>query len=94
MTKVVWRNIKASKRFNVRLYRNIGTMLFISVVLNVCLGMAIYKLYFNQPESTYYATYGEIPPILLKDLDSPNYSSTPLLSQGPKKDDDTREIPR
>ncbi|OGV33997.1 MAG: hypothetical protein A3E88_04570 [Legionellales bacterium RIFCSPHIGHO2_12_FULL_35_11] len=80
MSKQTWRNIQNSKRFYVRVYRKLGTILLFSVALNGFLGMAIYHLYFSLPEPDFYATYGDIPPILLTALDEPSYSSTPLLA--------------
>lgn len=92
MSKQVWRAIKNSKRFYVRYYRKLGTVLLISVILNVMLGMAIYRIYFNLPEPDFYATYGDTPPVLLKALDEPNYSSTPLLGVENPDESDKVEV--
>jgi intracellular multiplication protein IcmM len=79
MTKQVWNTIKRSKRFYVRYYRKLGSILILSATFNIVLGLAITYKYLNLPERDYYSTYGETPPVLLAAMDEPNYSSTPLL---------------
>ncbi len=93
MTKAVWQHIKNSKRFYVRTYRNIGSMLLVSVIINVLLGVFVAFVYFELPEPDFYATYGEIPPIKLFAMNSPNYSSTPLLPDDRQYESDERQIP-
>ena len=41
----------------------------------------------------FYATYGEIPPIKLFAMNSPTYSSTPLLPDDRQYESDNRHIP-
>lgn len=94
MTRRVWDLIKHSKRFYVRSYRRAGSVLFASMILNVCLGLAIYYIYYNLPGHDFYATYGEVPPIPLTPMNEPNYSSVPLLSTDSNQDSDVRVIPQ
>lgn len=94
MSKLTLQKIKASKRFYVRTYRKLGSFLLFSVVFNIVLGVAVTYMYINIPERDYYATYGEIPPIELTALDTPNFSSRALLSDDRKYESDKREIPK
>lgn len=93
MSKATWQRIKNSKRFYVRTYRNIGSVLLVSVFFNVLLGLSVSYVYFSMPEPEFYATYGEIPPIKLFEMSSPNYSSTPLLPDDRQYENDNRKIP-
>lgn len=94
MSKLTLQKIKASKRFYVRTYRKLGSVLMLSVFLNIAIAAAIIYVYLNLPERDYYATYGEIPPIKLTALDTPNYSSKALLSDDRKYDSNKRVIPK
>lgn len=94
MSAQTWAVIKRSKRFYVRTYRKLGSVLFGSAILNVILGLANTYVYLTMPESDFYATYGDTPPILLTALNSPNYSSTPLLADDRRYETGTREIPK
>ena len=94
MSRRVWDLIKRSKRFYVRSYRRSGTLLLVSMALNVFLGLAISYVYIKLPEPDFYATYGETPPVLLTAMDIPNYSSVPLLATDSNQDSDVRTIPQ
>ncbi|MCX7118039.1 MAG: type IVB secretion system protein IcmM/DotJ [Legionellales bacterium] len=94
MSRETWSLIKQSKRFYVQTYRGTGTTLFISMLLNLCLGSFIYYIYFNQPDPAFYATSGIIPPILLTPMDSANNTSVAMLADDPVNEDDTRAIPQ
>lgn len=85
--------IKNSKRFHVIVYRWLGNVLFFFVVLNLCLSLVVYYVYFNRPERDYYATYGETAPIMLTPMDEPNYSSLPLLANESNNDSSVRTVP-
>lgn len=93
MSRGAWQRIKSSKRFYVRTYRNIRSALLGSVIINLLLGITVSYVYFTLPEPDFYATYGEIPPIKLFAMDSPNYSSTPLLPDDRQYDNYNRRIP-
>ncbi len=93
MSKLTWKSIKSSKKFYVRTYRKLGSVLLGSVILNVILGICVAYVFFSMPTPDFYATYGEIPPIKLFAMDSPNYSSTPLLPDDRKYESNNRTIP-
>jgi intracellular multiplication protein IcmM len=94
MSRRTWDLIKRSKRFYVRVYRRISSFLLVSVLLNVFLGVGICYLSTHVPEPDYYATFGEVPPVLLNPMDTPNYSSNPLLSNDPQQESTERPIPQ
>ena len=79
MSRNAWNLIKASKRFNVSIYRSLGTLLVISMGLNVVLSFWISHLFFNRPDYMYYSTNGVTPPETLTALDARNMSQNPLL---------------
>ena len=54
-------------------------MIIISILFSLLLCVAISYCYFHQPEKQFYATNGITAPIPLAPLDTPNYSSNPLL---------------
>lgn len=93
MSRVTWQKIKNSKRFYVRTYRKLGSIVLGSVILNVLLSMYAAYEFFSMPEPDFYATYGEIPPIKLSVMSSPNYSSTPLLPEDRQYESSIRKIP-
>ena len=86
--------IRQSKRFYISTFRRGARFLVISAVINFLLIVAIGFAYFSQGEHDFYTTSGVMPPDLLKALDEPNYSSTPLLPNDPENDDDLRIIPQ
>lgn len=79
MSRNAWNLIKASKRFNVNIYRLLGTALAVSMGFNAVLVFWISHLFFNRSDYTYYSTNGVTPPEILTALNAPNSSSTPLL---------------
>jgi intracellular multiplication protein IcmM len=93
MSRETWRLIKQSKRFYVNTFRMSGNALFFSMIINLILGLAIYYLYFNQPEHDFYSTNGVTAPIMLTPLDAPNDTSVALLPDDPENDDDNKVIP-
>ncbi|KTC85953.1 MULTISPECIES: type IVB secretion system protein IcmM/DotJ [Legionella] len=94
MSRETWNTIINSKSFYVRTYRMGGRTLIISLIINILLGLAIYYLYFHQPERDFYATSGITPPIQLKPMDEPNYSATPLLAPDPIENNTVKVIPQ
>lgn len=88
MSRNAWNLIKSSKRFNVSIYRSIGTVLVFSMVLNVVLAFWISHLFFNRPDNTYYSTNGVTPPEMLTALNARNMSSEPLLPSSPESGDE------
>lgn len=93
MSRGTWQRIKNSKRFYVRTYRKLGSIILGSVFFNVLLGLAVTYEFLTMPEPDFYATYGEIPPIKLFVMNTPNYSSTPLLPDDRQYETDNRTIP-
>lgn len=94
MSRETWHLIKQSKRFYVSTYRNVGTALVMSVVINLILGCGIYYTYFNLPEPEFYATSGIAPPVLLTALDMPNNTSVALLAPDPDVETNVKKIPQ
>ena len=94
MSRETWNLIKQSKRFYVATYRRLGTMLVLSVVLNLALGCGIYYTYFNLPEAEFYATSGIVPPVLLTSMDIPNNTSVALLAPDPEIENNVKKIPQ
>ncbi len=89
-----WNLIKRSKQFYVKTYRGTETIMVISILVNVCLGIGLFYAYYVLPEPDYYATYGETPPVPLIAMNGPNLSSDPLLADDTNQDSDVREIPQ
>ncbi len=88
MSRNAWNLIKSSKRFNVSIYRSLGTVLVISMGLNVVLSFWISHLFFNRPGYTYYSTNGVTPPEMLTALDARNMSPDPLLPSSQESGDE------
>ena len=68
-------------------------MIIISILFSLLLCVAISYCYFHQPEKQFYATNGITAPIPLAPLDTPNYSSNPLLPPDQIISDQTKFIP-
>lgn len=94
MSRRTWDLIKHSKRFYVRVYRRSNNILLSSTLLNVLLGVGIWHTYSHIPDPDFYATFGETPPVLLTAMNTPNYSSAPLLPNDPNQDSNVRTIPQ
>lgn len=94
MSRNAWNLIKSSKRFNVSIYRTIGTVLVLSMALNVVFVLWILYLFFNRPDYTYYSTNGVTPPEMLTALNAPNKTSEPLLpSIQESGDEEPKQVP-
>lgn len=93
MSRETWRLLKQSKRFYVGTYRRAGSALILSVAMNVLLGIAIYYIYYSEPEHTFYATNGVTAPELLTAMTSPNTTSVPLLANDPDNDNEIKVMP-
>ena len=94
MSRETWNLLRSSKRFYVRSFRWTGSVVIFSVLMNLLLGMAVYYVYFNQPEHDFYVTDGVTPPVSLTPMDEPNETSVPLLANDPGTDDENRTIPQ
>jgi intracellular multiplication protein IcmM len=94
MSRVSWDVIKRSKGFYINSYR-LGLMaLIISMLLNCFFGAMIAYIQLTEPERDFYATSGIAPPIQLKALLTPNYSSSPLLPPDPPAENENKLIPQ
>ena len=93
MAAEAWSKIINSKSFYIRTYRVAMKSLIISLLINFLLSLAIYYLYFHQPERDFYATSGIIPPVQLTPRDQPNFSTIPLLEADPPNDNTVKLIP-
>lgn len=94
MSRTTWNIIKQSKFFYVNTYRRVAFILFISILVNLILGLVIFYVYINQPEHDFYATSGVTAPIELTALNTPNYSSEPLLERDPDAMTDNKVMPQ
>ena len=79
--------VKSSKLFYRGLFRRLLYLMIFSVMLNIIFVYFIYREIKLRPGPNYYATSGVSPPIELKALSHPNYSSTPLLKASPATDE-------
>lgn len=93
MSRETWAIIRQSKHFYVDTFRRVGSALLVSMVLNLCLGLAIYMSYFSRPEHDFYATSGITPPVSLTPRDTPNNSSQALLASNPDGEPSYRVVP-
>ena len=80
MSRGTWTKIRQSNRFYVETYRWAVIALFFSVMLSAILSVAIYYVYSGRGQPDFYATDGVTPPVPLKALNHPNYSSGALLA--------------
>ena len=83
MSREKWDLIKHQKNFNVRVFRKGVKVLIGSLALNLIFGIFIFYEYINLPQRDYYATNGITPPMQLKAMLAPNYSSVALLEPDP-----------
>ncbi len=93
MSKAAWNLIMASKQFNVSLYRTLGKLIIFSLILNLLLVLGLLNTYHNLGESSFYASNGTTPPLLLKAETGPNNSSVPLLASDPPEVEGVKLIP-
>jgi len=94
MSRETWALIKLNKNFNVHVYRGGLTALIISLCLSAIFGLLLFYIYISQPERDYYATNGMTPPIMLKPLLAPNFSSRALLEPDPLVVPEEKVIPQ
>lgn len=94
MARATWNLIKSSKSFYVKTYRLTGTLIVISLMINIFLGMLIVYYHLHRPERDFYASNGTTPPIALTPLSTPNNSAEALLPPDPINDDDEKVIPQ
>jgi intracellular multiplication protein IcmM len=90
MRRELWRSIRNSKHFYIKGFRFAGKALFFSLILNLCLGAAIYQVYFQTPKRHFYVTNGVTSPTELIAMDSANESSVPLLASDPDMNPDEK----
>ncbi|MDP1602315.1 MAG: type IVB secretion system protein IcmM/DotJ [Legionella sp.] len=93
MSRGNWNRIKLSKFFYVNMYRKLMTLIIASQGLNVLFCLAVTYTHLQQPERTFYATSGIIPPIKLNPLDAANKSAEALLPPDPVDDNEIKVIP-
>lgn len=94
MARATWNLIKRSKSFYVKTYRLVGTVIVISLMINIFLGMLIVYYHLHQPKTDFYASNGITPPIELTALSTPNNSAEALLPPDPINDNDEKVIPQ
>lgn len=93
MTRATWRTIIASRYFYIQTYRRLLYVLILSILLNLMLGFLIIYVYLNRAAPTYYASNGMTGPMILKPLQAPNNSSTPLLESEPQSSGAVKQVP-
>ncbi|MCH9756822.1 MAG: type IVB secretion system protein IcmM/DotJ [Gammaproteobacteria bacterium] len=94
MQREVWRLMIGSKRFYVGTFRFLESMLVLSLLISVLLGVGLFYTYLHMPDRRYYATNGVVPPSELTAMEEPNETSTALLVADPVIDDDEKLIPK
>ena len=94
MSREAWRLIRHGKGFYAGTFRRIGSILVLSVSVNLMLGLWIFNVYFNLPDRHIYATNGTMPPEELIPMDEPNYSSAPLLASDYDTDQEMKVVPQ
>lgn len=82
------------ERFYVSTYRKLQMTLVLFAILNVVLGLAVMKVYFEQPEPQFYATNGVGAPEELTAMDEANMTSVPILPDDPAEDGVEKVIPQ
>ena len=93
MSRGAWDQIKSSKRFNVLIYRKLGSILVFSLVHNVMLCILVSRIYFSRPDIAFYSTDGVTPPVEIEALAAPNDSSVPLLKSDPPSAKEQEQVP-
>ncbi|MFY7697390.1 MAG: type IVB secretion system protein IcmM/DotJ [Legionella sp.] len=94
MSRETWSTTKQSKHFYVYTYRFAGGALVISMIMNLCIGLAIMYTYSHQPVNDFYATDGVTPPVQLTYMDQPNNTSTPILGDDADEKNESKLIPQ
>jgi intracellular multiplication protein IcmM len=78
-----YEKVNTQKGFYVRLYRSCVGFLLFSLLLNGLLLVGIFYEFSTRPEPDFYSTNGVTPPVILKAMLQPNYSSKALLKADP-----------
>lgn len=94
MSKQTLRAIRQRKGFYRNSYRRAVVMMIFSLLLNIGLIGGIYYKLVTMPERDFYATSGIKPPIELKAMATPNYSSKYLLAPAPVDSEESKPIPK
>lgn len=94
MGREVWYTLRHSREFYIRLYRRGIQCLLISMSINLLLIIGIYYVYFQEKEPDFYATSGITPPIPLRALQGPNFSSSYWLEPDPTNENEEKLIPQ
>lgn len=71
--------IKSQRNFYRDYYRTLSSVLFGMLTIIILLSLLLLYVYINRPDPTFYATCYDGKLMQLQPLDSPNYSSTPLI---------------
>ena len=71
-----------------------SSVLMVSIVLNVFLGVAIYQECINQPEQDFYATDGITPPVKLTAMNHENKTSSALLADDQNRNESSKVMPQ
>ncbi len=90
MQRELWRVIKSSKNFYTMTFHFAGNALAFSLIINVVLGLAVWKTYLYEPKRHFYITNGMVPPTEVIPLDAPNEGPVPLLANDPDARDDEK----
>ena len=94
MSREKWKLIRQRKGFYIGTFRRIGSILVISMSLNLILGLSVIYVYMHKPENKFYATNGATPPNEVVPMDQPNLTSSPLLANDPVNDEPIKVIPQ
>jgi intracellular multiplication protein IcmM len=94
MNRQRWTLIRSRKNFNVMIYRRALAVLIVALGLNGLWAVLMFLIYVNQPERDYFASNGEMPPIQLKPMLTPNYSPQALLEPDPQVVEVEKTIPQ
>lgn len=75
----VLEKVKARKNFYRDYYRRACTALWFSLFVIAALSLIVMYLVISQPTPDFYATSSDGKLVMLTPMESPNYSSTPLI---------------
>lgn len=87
MSRGTWNRIKKTKFFYIQTYRVMISLIILSGLLNIFLGLMGVYIYNNRPAIHFYATSGIAPPIELTPMATPNYSTEAILPPDPTDED-------
>lgn len=94
MSRGKWKQIQKRKGFYQRNYRILGSVLVLSTILNLILGLSVGYHYLNRKDNKFYATNGAMPPEELTPMDQRNMTSVSLLPDDPVNDEEAKVIPQ